>query len=232
MAKEYKCVRCGKPAVIHITRISGNEKITLHFCEECAKKLALDNPDSPAAFIPEISEFDRKIAEKTPPEICPTCGTQMADIKRGDKFGCPDCYATMDAYLMDMLAQMHCGKTRHTGKKPAVHGANVDISKALAGVGEDSGADIAGGDIIDELDAAVSSAMEAVADAEQIADSPLQPELPFAENLGGAENKSAEKNGAAPTLAELQNMLDEAVRQERYEDAAKLRDQINSLPKS
>ena len=224
MAKEYKCVRCGKPAVIHITRISGNEKITLHFCEECAKKLAYENPDSPVSVIPEISKFEASAAKKEPEESCPTCGMQLADIKKGDKFCCPDCYSIADASVMDMLKQMH-GATRHTGKRPKVHGANVDISKALKG-----DADVLGEELLSELDAAVSSSLASVSEALANASLEGAPDSPKG-GIAPNPEKGEDAGASAPkTRAELQSMLDEAVRQERYEDAAKLRDKINSLP--
>ena len=106
MAKEYKCDRCGKPAVIHITRISGNEKLTLHFCEECAKKFALDNPNIPANLDPQIKAFEQKALKQVRHGVCPTCGATIGELKKGDKFSCPDCYSIMDDALLEELVNI------------------------------------------------------------------------------------------------------------------------------
>ena len=263
MAKEYKCDRCGKPAVIHITRISGNEKLTLHFCEECAKKFALDNPNIPANLDPQIKAFEQKALKQVRRGVCPTCGATIGELKKGDKFSCPDCYSIMDDALLDMLEQMH-GSYTHKGKTPKHHAPNVDISAAFA-----KRENFLSEDFLADLDNVVNSAIESVGDdiikkigdaAEKLsADSDGQdrPELPdlsdvsalldaadaakSAQGAGGASGSAGDKpakvqaadsSNGEKTLEALQRELDEAIKQERYEDAAKIRDKINALPHS
>lgn len=44
--------------------------------------------------------------------------------------------------------------------------------------------------------------------------------------------QAADSSNGEKTLEALQRELDEAIKQERYEDAAKIRDKINTLPHS
>ncbi len=226
MAKEYKCVRCGKPAVIHITRISGNEKLTLHFCEECAKKFSLEDPNIPANLDPEIKEFENAMLNKKHSTICPTCGMLLNDLKKGDKFACPDCYSIIDDSVIDLFTQMH-NASRHVGKEPKIHGANVDTSYAF-----EEKENIFGEDFLSDLENVVSSAIEQVSDVQAT----IFEDIVDADNVKKSKSAKAEKssnvNKPVDKRKELELLLDEAVKQERYEDAAKIRDQLNSMPKS
>lgn len=218
MAKEYKCARCGKPAVVHITKISGNEKLTLHLCEECAKKFALDDPNTPANLDPQLKQFEQQHIVKKPDGICPTCGSIDHDLKKGDKAACADCYSIMDASAADMLRQIQ-GAVRHTGKRPKFHAANVDTSKIFS-----QSADVLGKDFMQNLENMVASAIESVSEAQLEAE-----KIEFLDSEGDSDTAAPEPESER---ARLERELKEAVAQERYEDAAKIRDKINSLPKS
>ena len=220
MATEYKCVRCGKPAVVHITRISGNEKLSLHFCEECAKKFALDNPNIPANLEPEIRKFEEDMVKKKHSDICQTCGMLLVDLKKGDKFACPDCYSIMDDSVIDMLTQMH-GASTHKGKIPKHHSANVDTSEIF---GKREGS-ILSDDLISHLEEAVSSAMESVSETIE-----KNVSLDNVDLLSESDKQVvSEVKEQVDRRLQLQKMLEEAVEQDRYEDAAKIRDELNSL---
>lgn len=234
MAKEYKCVRCGKPAVVHITKIAGNEKLTLHFCDECAKKFALDDPNIPANLDPEIRKFEEMAMKKKHKDICPTCGTMLSDLKKGDKFACPDCYSIADNFVLDMLRQMH-NADRHNGKQPKTHAPNVDTSKIY------EIPDLLSESFIEKLEDVVSNAMETFANAEKYLPEKTDSENESADGAqqAGESGGAAAQNAAEPKRIdevsdpdELRKMLDAAVAQERYEDAAKIRDKLNTLKDS
>ncbi len=219
MATEYKCVRCGKPAVIHITRISGNEKLTLHFCEECAKKFSLENPNVSSNLVPEIRKFEQEMLKKKHSDICPTCGTLLVDLKKGDKFACPDCYSIMDDSVIDMLMQMHSASS-HKGKMPKYHIANVNTSNIFS----KRDGELLSEDLISHLEDAVSEAIESVSKSAK--------NVSFGEDelLSQADKKVvAQVSQESNELEKLRKMLNDAVDQERYEDAAKIRDKLNSL---
>lgn len=232
MAKEYKCVRCGKPAVVHITKISGNEKLTLHFCEECAKKFALDDPTIPTNVDPEIKKFEDAAMKKKLRGICPTCGSIAQDLKKGDKPACADCYSIMDDAFLDVLTQMH-GATVHTGKKPKHHNPNIDTTDIYR-----RRPDFFGGDFLKNLEDVVNSAMESVSQAQLAAQKApvVEPDVPQKQAAKPlAKGANADKNAPADSpkdeRAQLEAELAAAIAQERYEDAAKIRDKINSLSK-
>ncbi len=219
MATEYKCVRCGKPAVIHITRISGNEKLTLHFCEECAKKFSLENPSVSPNLVPEIRKFEQEMLKKKHSDICPTCGTLFVDLKKGDKFACPDCYSIMDDSVIDMFMQMH-NASSHKGKTPKYHIANVDTSNIFS----KRDGEILSEDLISHLEDAVTEAIESVSKSTK--------NISFGEDelfLEDDKKVVAQVSQESNELDKLRKMLNEAVDQERYEDAAKIRDKLNSL---
>ena len=225
MAKEYKCVRCGKPAVVHITRISGNEKLTLHYCEECAKKFSLEDPNIPANLDPEIKKFEETMLEKKHSTICPTCGMLLADLKKGDKFACPDCYSIIDDSVVELFMQMH-NASRHVGKQPVNHEPNVDTSSIF-----EEKPSVFSDDFLSDLENVVSSAMEEISgiQADFIFD---EDNTPTQVKTDKSSNKKSKTESVVDKRKELEHLLDEAVKQERYEDAAKIRDQLNSLPKS
>ncbi len=218
MATEYKCVRCGKPAVIHITRISGNEKLTLHFCEDCAKKFSLENPNASANLVPEIRKFEQEMLKKKHSDICPTCGTLLVDLKKGDKFACPDCYSIMDDSVIDMFSQMH-GAISHKGKAPKAHSANVDTSSIFS----KREGELLSEDLISHLEDAVSEAIESVSG------SPDGIKFDEGDLFSQVEKETTVETQEVNEREKLQRMLNEAVNQERYEDAAKIRDKLNSL---
>ncbi len=218
MAKEYKCARCGKPAVVHITRITGKGKLILHFCEDCAKKFALDNPNIPSNLDPEIRKFEEAMFNKKSKDSCSNCGALLIDLKNGDKPSCPDCYSILDDSVIDMLSQMHSA-TKHIGKTPRCHSDNVDTSAIFQKRDE-----VFSDDFISELEDVVSSAIESVAGIQLNVEKKSQKDKEVKSTV--AKEETAEEK-----IKKLQKALDEAVSQERYEDAAKLRDQINALAK-
>ena len=231
MAKEYKCVRCGKPAVVHITRISGNEKLTLHLCEECAKKFSLEDPNVPANLDPQIKKFEEDMLNKKHSTICPTCKMLLNDLKKGDKFACPDCYTIMDDSVIDMLMQMH-NASKHVGKAPKKHKSNVDTSSIFV-----DKTNLLNEDFISDIEDVVSSAIEEVSgiqsnvvfnEANIVSDLKLDVVI----SQDNEKTSSIKKPKQADKRVELERLLEEAIKQERYEDAAKIRDELNSLPKS
>lgn len=229
MAKQYKCVRCGKPAVVHITRISGNEKLTLHYCEECAKKFSLEDPNIPANLDPEIKKFEETMLNKKHSTICPTCGMLLNDLKKGDKFACPDCYSIIDDSVIELFMQMH-NASRHIGKQPKNHEANVDTTSIF-----EEKTSVFNEDFLSDLEDVVSSAIEQVSgiQADFVFDEDNLPSKVDVEDSSKKKSKKVSKSQSAEDQRkELEHLLDEAVKQERYEDAAKIRDQLNSLPKS
>lgn len=216
MATEYKCDICGKPATFHITKILNGKKVKVHLCSECAEKASLDAANLPLDLFPKLKELEEKIksAKSANPDSCPTCGASLSEIEKGARFSCPDCYVALGNRLFELFAQMHAA-TEHKGKTPKTHGANcfaaIDNSKKLRDFEE-----IAGGELFDET-------------LENTLDAFLSETQPVKLNAEVVEEPQTDVQAEEETPEMLQKMLDEAVAEERYEDAADLRDKLKKL---
>ncbi|MBO5254831.1 MAG: UvrB/UvrC motif-containing protein [Opitutales bacterium] len=155
----------------------------------------------------------------------------LNDLKKGDKFACPDCYTIMDDSVIDMLMQMH-NASKHVGKSPQKHKPNVDTSSIFV-----DKTNLLNEDFISDLEDVVSSAIEEVSgiqsnivfnEANMIGDLKLDVVL----SQDGDKSTSIKEPKQTDKRVELERLLEEAIKQERYEDAAKIRDELNSLPKS
>ena len=124
MANEYKCDICGKPATVHITKIIESKKVKIHLCSECAEKMSMDALEIPEQIMPKIKELEEQlikdVSKASKSGVCPTCETSFADVEKGSRFGCPDCYETFSDKLPEFLAQMQFGSV-HVGKSPKKH---------------------------------------------------------------------------------------------------------------
>ena len=218
MANEYKCDICGKPATVHITKIIESKKVKIHLCSECAEKMSMDALEIPEQIMPKIKELEEQlikdVSKASKSGVCPTCETSFADVEKGSRFGCPDCYETFSDKLPEFLAQMQFGSV-HVGKSPKKHADSHTLNplellgKAIEQVGKIFGIE------------------NKAAEEGQPAES-AQPE---SGPQAAQEVEQAKQEDDAESIDVLRAKLDEAIREERYEDAAKLRDRINSLSK-
>ncbi len=117
MAKPPDCSHCQKPATIHLTQIINNQIKKLDFCEGCPHQKGVTDP---AGFsLTELlaqSEADLS-SFRGDERSCPSCGFSPGDFKKRGRFGCPDCYESLEDYIKPMLEKMHRG-TQHNGKVP------------------------------------------------------------------------------------------------------------------
>ncbi|MBR4596890.1 MAG: UvrB/UvrC motif-containing protein [Opitutales bacterium] len=212
---EYKCDICGAPATVHITKIVNGQKIKMHLCQNCAQKNAeLCSPWFPADIFPQIKKLEEKIldiasAAANPPEAnaqaCPKCGSTFAEFEKNGRFSCPECYKAFGGRVLQILAQMH-GAVKHIGKTPKTHS-----KKSKKG---------------DERQTELQFPQDDCGglDIEKLAEETL------AKIIGSKQKPSAAKQGSPKDeLQQLKSELEKAVKEERYEDAASLRDKINSL---
>ena len=86
------CDICKKnPATIHIQEIAGNEKKTLHLCQECAQKKAQEDSSFQAFNLAEVlynisNQLNPQEVRKPDTEhsgiFCPTCGWDYASFRK------------------------------------------------------------------------------------------------------------------------------------------------------
>ncbi len=201
---EYKCDMCGAPATVHITKIVNGQKIKMHLCQSCAEKNAdLSSAGFPADIFPKIKKLEEQILKAVP--VQPEGGATAV---------CPRCGTPFSEF--EKRGRFSCpecysafgGKVR--GLLSQMHGAVRHTGKvprrfasaAKAVAGDDRQIEI-------PLDLSASSLSAEIPSGQ---DAPVQAPPPPQE-----------------TVEELKERLAEAVRDERYEDAAVIRDRINSM---
>jgi protein arginine kinase activator len=119
-----KCDNCDKPATIHLTEISGGEKIEKHLCPECAEKEGIAVKTS----IP-ISQLLEDFVLQTPGGEggqddkddnleCDACGITFREFRDKGMLGCPNDYKAFGGALEKVIARSQDGATRHVGKVP------------------------------------------------------------------------------------------------------------------
>ena len=96
------CSNCGKnEANVRYTRIINGEKTEFALCEDCAKKMGLEDidfniPINFSNFLSDFFEDDNLLPSfaKIENERCPKCGLTYDDFVNNGKFGCAECYDT------------------------------------------------------------------------------------------------------------------------------------------
>lgn len=186
------CSNCGKnEANVRYTRIINGEKTEYSVCEECAKKLGIDDIDfnMPINFSNFISDFfddDTLLPSFTSQNVsqCPKCGLTYDEFVQSGRLGCGECYSAFGNKIDAVLRNLH-GTSKHKGRAPK----NI-LSKGKA----------------NHLNLAHNPS-----------DDDAKPKALT------KEEKKKEK------INELNKELQLAIKEERYEDAAKIRDEIKKV---
>lgn len=215
MATEHKCDICGSPATVHITKIIDNKKVKVHLCSKCAEKASFDGVNLPMDLLPKLQEFEKMMKKDiVKADTCPTCGAPLTEMAKGSRFSCPDCYVALGNKLFELFAGMHSA-TEHKGKAPKNHEPNcfakIDVSQKLRDF-----EDIVGEEIFEEN---LETALEEIASIAQKA---------IKVNVESVKEVKQSVN-LAETEESLQKKLADAISEERYEDAAKLRDKLKAI---
>ena len=121
------CQICNtNPATIVVKKIINGEQTEMRLCEKCAKsQLAevtsmFNFADLFGAFTPlnhNLNAMSKDHGEKN--LICPTCNTDMEQLKKTGKVGCMKCYEVFGEYMEPYIKDIHT-KTVHTGKVPKI----------------------------------------------------------------------------------------------------------------
>ena len=184
------CSNCGKnEANVHYTHVINGEKTEYNLCDECAKKLGIDEMDfsMPISFSNFISDFfdeDSLLPGFSGNMItkCPKCGLTYEDFAKKGKFGCGECYNTFSSRIESVLKNLH-GSAKHRGR------AAQRLAEKTTKLFENDN---------DKQDSV------------QVKHEPLV-------------DKTMEQ------IDKLNSDIKLAIKEERYEDAAKIRDEIKKL---
>lgn len=178
------CDNCGKREanVRYSENINGRKK-ELHLCEECSKKLGIENMDFNMPI--DFSSFFGGLLEdfgtndfmplfnEVKQLKCDNCGYTFEDIVNTGKLGCENCYSVFENRLDPIIKKIQ-GSNKHVGRT---------------------------GKIIDSK---------------------------ISEKINNKDSNT-ENNKDVSKVEKLQNDLKKAIKEEKYEEAAKIRDEIKKL---
>lgn len=178
------CDNCGKREanVRYSENINGRKK-ELHLCEECSKKLGIENMDFNMPI--DFSSFFGGLLEdfgtndfmplfnEVKQLKCDNCGYTFEDIVNTGKLGCENCYSVFENRLDPIIKKIQ-GSNKHVGRT---------------------------GKIIDSK---------------------------ISEKINNKDSKT-ENNKDVSKVEKLQNDLKKAIKEEKYEEAAKIRDEIKKI---
>lgn len=113
-----KCQRCSKPATLHITEVTGENRFDeLHLCEDCAQKYLYEAQAKEGAGKGEgLGAQEEEIAALNQ-RSCPHCGLRFAEFRNSGRLGCPNDYEVFREELIPLFENIH-GETEHKGKMP------------------------------------------------------------------------------------------------------------------
>jgi protein arginine kinase activator len=122
-----KCQHCEKPAIIHITELTDDVPVELHFCEEHARSYltqseaadeAASGPTMAGGLAQQVkvgqtAEDLARLDQRT----CPVCGVTFYEFRHAGRLGCPHDYVFFRQELEPLIVNIH-GATEHKGKRP------------------------------------------------------------------------------------------------------------------
>ncbi len=125
------CDNCKeRDAIINLTQVEHDSKVTLHLCEQCAQLkgvetggtvlktplggflTALGKGSGAGALVPASGDGLR----------CTACGSTLRDFRDSGRLGCDQCYVAFDPHLRDLLRRLH-GSSQHVGERYELPGA-------------------------------------------------------------------------------------------------------------
>lgn len=130
-----KCQHCEKPAIIHITELTDEVPVELHFCEEHARAYLTqstpqDQSDAEPAMTGSLAQAVKvgKTAEhlaQLDQRTCPVCGVTFYEFRHAGRLGCPHDYVFFREELEPLIVNIH-GASEHKGKRPqrSAHGTD------------------------------------------------------------------------------------------------------------
>lgn len=123
------CDNCKeRDAVINLTQVEHDSKVTLHLCEQCAQDKGVETGvavlKSPlGGFITAMGKGAANVLP-TPADglRCPSCGGTLKDFRESGRLGCAQCYVAFEGHLRDLLRRLH-GSSQHVGEGYALPGS-------------------------------------------------------------------------------------------------------------
>ena len=124
------CDNCKeRDAVINLTQVEHDSKVTLHLCEQCAQQKGVETGGAVlktplGGFLIALGKGGALVPTPSDGLRCPACGSTLRDFRDSGRLGCDQCYASFDAHLRDLLRRLH-GSSQHVGERYQVPGEGV-----------------------------------------------------------------------------------------------------------
>jgi protein arginine kinase activator len=123
------CDNCKeRDAVVNLTQVEHDTKVTLHLCEQCAHQRGVETPAAVlkhplGGFIQAMGKGAGNVLP-TPADglRCAACGSSLKDFRESGRLGCAQCYEAFAPHLRDLLRRLH-GSSQHVGERYLTPGA-------------------------------------------------------------------------------------------------------------
>jgi len=124
------CDNCKeREAVINLTQVEHDSKVTLHLCEQCAQQKGVETAvtvsKSPVgAFVTALGKGGAGgpvLPSAADGLRCAACGATLKDFRESGRLGCAQCYQAFEGHLRDLLRRLH-GSSQHVGERYAAPG--------------------------------------------------------------------------------------------------------------
>ena len=136
------CDNCKeRDAIINLTQVEHDSKVTLHLCEQCAQQKGVETGG--AVLKSPLGNFLGAVVKGSTAGAlvpatgdglrCPACGSTLRDFRDSGRLGCDQCYVSFDTHLRDLLRKLH-GSSQHVGERyeaPGEGGAADDPRSEL-----------------------------------------------------------------------------------------------------
>jgi protein arginine kinase activator len=116
------CDNCKeRDAIINLTQVEHDSKVTLHLCEQCAQQKGVETGGaimkSPLGnFLGALGKGAALVPTTADGVRCPACGSTLRDFRDTGRLGCDQCYVAFDGHLRDLLRRLH-GSSQHVGER-------------------------------------------------------------------------------------------------------------------
>ena len=111
------CIRCNKPATVHIKEISNGSIVALDLCEHCAASAGYSPQEHPPLneILNDFVAASSQLAPGNSPH-CPDCGMTWREFKDTGLLGCEKDYDIFVQLLGRVIEKAQQGAKHHTGK--------------------------------------------------------------------------------------------------------------------
>jgi protein arginine kinase activator len=116
---KFNCVKCQKPAYIHLSEIANGKKVEKHLCEDCASAEGITvKANVPISQLLEDFILQGSSGEDATKLACDVCGMTFGEFRQKGLLGCPHDYDAFERGLLPLLQRAQEGATQHVGKVP------------------------------------------------------------------------------------------------------------------